>query len=174
MKKSKLFKVSMLLMLGVFLLGAAVPAMADATNTAAAPNGPGNSFQQKAQNMVKTLGDLTGMDINDIRAERQAGKSILDIAKEKGVSEDALAAKITGQNQARLKDRLDNGTITQDQYNQCLQNMDQRVKERLERTTTGGFGMGRRGADGQAAQRGQGGFGQRGQGCGACPYAQAK
>ncbi len=183
MNKKKLLQWGMLLMLSIFVLGIAIPAMAGTNNVGAAKqggmknranalgiancigNGQGSGNAQAPQTMLKAVAELTNQDLATVMQERQSGKSLLDIAKEKGVTETALTDKVVADNQARLKGLLDAGTITQAQYDTCVSNMQTRVKENLERTTTGrangkgqgtGMGQGRGNGKGQGAGMGQG------------------
>lgn len=160
MKTSKLTRPVVLALAAILILGLALPALAG-VNQKSSPVGP--EFRgQRAQTMVKALADLTGQDLTAIQAERRAGKSIAEIATENGVSQEALVQKVTGQNQARLKARLDQGLIDQEQYDSCLQNMPTNLKQRMERTTAGNSDSNRgRGA-------GQGWHGQRTANCGGC------
>ncbi len=177
MNKKKLFQWGMLLMLSIFVLGAAIPAMADTNNSATTNpagvqkwgnsagransigNGQGRGNGTAPQTMLKAVAELTNQDIAAVRQARQSGKSLLDIAKEKGVTETALTDKVIADNQAKLKGLLDAGTITEAQFDTCVAQMQTRVKENLERTTTGkanGMGQGRGNGKGQGAGMGQG------------------
>ena len=183
MKIKSYFKAGVLILLAVFVLGVAVPAMAGANNPVGAAGKYGKAAVTKgARTMVQSIAELSGKDVSDIQAQRHEGKSIADIAEENGVDQDALVNTITKRNQEKLQTRLDEGTITQEQYDSCLQNMQQNIKERLERSTTSAPGPGQGINQGQKQHRG-GGFkngvasqGQKGlncgQGnCGNCPYA---
>ncbi|MGI9859761.1 DUF2680 domain-containing protein [Moorella naiadis] len=126
--------------------------------------------------MITTLSNTLGIDVTQLRAERQAGKSLADIAAEHGVDKSQLVAKVTAARKQLLEDRVAAGQITQEQANYCLENMQQRVEQNLERTTVGPNGQGRGGwkagsqgnggprrriAAGSGAQVGQGaGFGR--------------
>jgi hypothetical protein len=181
MKIKSFFKAGVLVLLAIFVLGVAVPAMAGANNPVGAAGKYGKTAVSRgAQTMVQSLAELTGKDVSDIQAQRHEGKSIATIAKENGVDQDTLVNTITKRNQEKLQTRLEAGTITQEQYDSCLQNMQQNIKERSERTETGGPGPGQGINQGQKHQRG-GGFknGAVGQGqglncgqgnCGNCPY----
>lgn len=142
-----------LAVMGILVLGAALPAMAAADSSSQA------GLRQRAQSMIQVLADLTGKDISAIQDERQSGKSVLDIAAENGISEEKLTESITTANKTRLQTLLDEGKITQAQYDTCLTQMDQRIQERLTSNTTGG---GCRGGNGPGLGNGQG----RGQGQG--------
>ncbi len=182
MKIKSYFKVGVLVLLAVFVLGVAIPAMAGGNNPVGTAGKYGKAAVSRgAQTMVQSLAELTGKDVSDIQVQRHEGKSIANIAEENGVDQDALINTITKKNQEKLQNRLDEGTITQEQYDSCLQNMQENIKERLERSTTGGPGSGQGINQGQKHQRGSGfkngapGQGQKGlncgQGnCGNCPY----
>ncbi len=183
MKNKSYFKAGILVLLAVFVLGVAIPAMAGANNPVGAAGKYGKAVVSRgAQTMVQSLAELTGKDVSDIQVQRHEGKSIANIAKENGVDQDALINDITKKNQGKLQTRLEEGTITQEQYDSCQQNIKERIKERSERTETGGPGPGQGINQGQKHQR-QGGFknGAAGQGqkglncgqgnCGNCPYA---
>lgn len=176
MKTKKYFRAGILVLLAVFVLGAAVPAMAGGNNPVAAAGEYGKAAVSRgARTMVATLAELTGKDVSDIQVQRHGGKSILDIAKDSGVDEQTLVNKINQKNQERLKANLDAGNITQEQYDSCITNMQQNIKERLERSTTGGPGPGQGFNRGQNRQGGgRSGAAQNGlncgQGsCGGCP-----
>lgn len=138
MNYKKVLKVGILLLMGIFLVGSVVPALAgDAAPGAQAGNGNGNGNGMRAQNIVGALADATGLSTDDIRAKKQEGKSFLDIADEADVSADQLTTRVMENNQTRLQERLEAGTITQDQYDQCLEQMQERVQERLENNGAG-------------------------------------
>ena len=103
---------------------------------------------------------LLGMSDTEIQAQRQAGKSLAEIAaskdiREKELIDTILAAKTTGLQQA-VKD----GKLTQAQADLMVQNMQTMVKTMVERTTTGPMGGRGQGMHGG----GMNGSGMRGQG----------
>lgn len=162
--QKNLLRVGILLMLGILVVGIALPAMAGTMGNGSrqalnrSNNGvctlqgkmQGSGQGVQSQTMLNTVAELSGLDVEKIRASRQAGQSLLSIAKANGVDETTLIDKITATNQARLKDLLDAGTISQAQYDSCLSQMQDRIKARLNRTETGnpngqgGFGRGNR------------------------------
>lgn len=109
-----------------------------------------------AVNTLDSVADLLGMDRTQIASERQAGKSLVDIAKAKNVSEDELVNTIIADRKATLDERIKAGTLTQQQADYMLQRMQERVKSSVERTSVGpnrpsdaarqGMGFGGRGA----------------------------
>lgn len=108
--------------------------------------------------MIDVISDLLGMDRTQLIQERQAGKSMVDIAKTKGVDEQKLVDTIMDQRKAFIDQRLKDGQITEEQAQYCEDNMEQRIKTNVERTTVGpanGFGgRGMRGMGGMGAMRG--------------------
>lgn len=129
--------------------------------------------QQHAQTALKALSDLTGLSIDDIRSQRVEGKSLGSIAEAQGVSEQAVIDKVIAERTAALNELKADNKITEDQYQACLDNMAEKVKTNIERTTVGrSNGQGRQGM-GCMSSQGQG----MGRGCGQnaanCPYAAA-
>jgi hypothetical protein len=182
MNKKKFLQWGMLLMLSIFVLGAAIPAMAGTDNTGTAKqawmqnrgnvtgakwvmNAKGMGNVSAPQTIVKAVAELTNQDLATVMQARKDGKSLLDIAQEKGVTEAALIEKVVATNQARLQGILDAGTITQAQYDTCVAQMKTKIKENLERTNTDrakgkgqgvGMGQGKGNGKGQGAGMGQG------------------
>ena len=115
--------------------------------------------------------DLLGMTSAELQAERLAGKSLVDIAQAKGVSEDALIAAIMNAKQADLAALVQSGKLTQAQADLMLTRMQDQVKVMVERTTTGpawqtqsgqGQGFSGAGPGARSSQMGRGGMmGQR-------------
>ncbi|WP_418791944.1 hypothetical protein [Phosphitispora sp. TUW77] len=101
-------------------------------------------------NMIDSVSKLLGMDAAEVRTERQSGKSLSQIAESKGISEDKLVDSILEQRKSQLDQSIANGTISEEQAEYCLENMEQRVKDSVQRTTLGqgngrgGKGMGKR------------------------------
>ena len=97
------------------------------------------------------VAQLLGMDSESIQAERLSGKSLVAIAAEKGISKETLVATIVDARQEAVSAAVAAGTITQEQADLMLQQMESRIPLMVERTTTGpAFGQpgGRMGAGG--------------------------
>jgi hypothetical protein len=91
-----------------------------------------------------------GMTAAEIQAERQSGKSLVQIAGAKNITEDALISTILNARKAKLTKLVDAGKLTQAQADLMIQNMTSRVKTMAERTGVGpAFGQGGRGTMGQ-------------------------
>ncbi len=101
------------------------------------------------QNVAKIL----NLDQNELLDERQDGKSFADIAKEKGQDPEKLAEGVMEARKAGVQEMVEDGTITQEQADSCLERMEDRVRTRLESDTCGPNGKGQGG-------RGNGGGGQ--------------
>lgn len=101
--------------------------------------------------MIATVSKLVGLDQAEIIKERQAGKSMVDIAVSKGVDEKELVNTVVYERKALLDQRVKDGLITEEQAQYCTDNMNQRITDNLNRTNVGpgsgfcgggGYGMG--------------------------------
>jgi transposase-like protein len=91
------------------------------------------------------VSDLTGLEADAVKEAREGGQSLADIAAEYDVDEDTLIAAIMEDFAARLQEQLDAGTITQDEYDTRLSEMETRITEMVESTNAvpqGGPGNG--------------------------------
>ncbi len=94
------------------------------------------------------LATLLGMTAEDIQAERQAGKSLADIAAAKGITDDKLVDALMAARKANLDQLVADGKLTQAQADLMIERMETQVKSMVVRTTTGapmGRGQGMRG-----------------------------
>jgi polyhydroxyalkanoate synthesis regulator phasin len=82
----------------------------------------------------QAVADLLGMTPEQIRAELQAGKSLAQIAEAKGVSRDALKAKILETQKARLDAAVAAGRMTAEQAQQAAARMSANVDRMLDAT----------------------------------------
>ena len=109
-----------------------------------------------------------GMLQEQIQTERQASKSLVQIAEAKGKTEQQLIDVILAAKKADLDKAVADKTITQAQADLMYQNMQQQVPQMVNRTTTGpgagqGGGMANPGTGNPGMGRGRGmgaGFGQ--------------
>ncbi len=81
--------------------------------------------------------DLLRMTREQVIAERQAGKSLVQIAQAKGVTEQQLVNTILAAKRADLDALVSQGKLTQAQADAMYQNMQQTVPQAVNRTTTG-------------------------------------
>ena len=111
---------------------------------------------------------LLGMSAADIQAERLAGKSLVQIAKDKNIDEDKLISTILDAKKADLAKLVDDGKLTQAQMDLMVEHMQAQVKTMVERTTVGpmqdrqGMGQMQSGMGRGRAGMGQGFRGGRG------------
>lgn len=80
---------------------------------------------------------LLGMTAEQLQAERLAGKSLVDIASAKGVSEDTLIAAIVESHKATLAQLVADGKLTQAQADAMALRMQEQVKVMVERAGVG-------------------------------------
>ncbi|MDP2182138.1 MAG: hypothetical protein Q8K99_06180 [Actinomycetota bacterium] len=171
------------LLAGNAMIGVAAPA-SDPTATVAATGWIGMGLRLGAAmrdaggRLSDVVARLTGNEVDDVIAKRTAGESFADIAAEAGVGSDAVVDEALKVRADLLSERVKDGTITQDQADAALAQMETRLTERVESTDEacgagGGFGRGGgRGAGGRGAGGGMG-MGAAG-GCGgACVQAPA-
>jgi hypothetical protein len=141
------------LVLGSFGLASAAPSQT-ATGTPGAGAGLGRMMRQSGATLADIVAKLTGRGVDEVRADRQAGKSFADIAKAKGVSSDKIVGATLDARKAALDAAVKDGRITQAQADTMLANMKARLTDRVDDAAAGctgaggGFGRGRGGAGG--------------------------
>ncbi|PTQ52000.1 MAG: hypothetical protein BLITH_0967 [Brockia lithotrophica] len=135
-------------LLGVALLGGTMAHVASAESTTAnqAPGQgtgepPGICAQQGqaaqkamhgARSLVARFAEALGMDRMDLATELRNGKSVAEVAQEKGVSPDALVAKALEGVKERLDKAVENGRITAEERDKRLEEAKVRIQERIE------------------------------------------
>jgi len=156
----------------------------------AGQNGPGMGMGIGRANggMSGATAQLLGISQSDLIAARQSGKSLVQIASEKGISEQKLIESITAQRSAQIDQLVKDGKMTQDQASLCKQQMTERIKANINRTSVGPIRTGTAGqGQGKAFKAGAGqgqGMGMAGRGAGrgtgpratngSCPYYPAQ
>ena len=139
--------------------------------------------QQQARTVLKAVTELTGLSQEEVCAQRQEGKSLSAIAENEGVDPQTVLDKITAERTARLEQLRIENRISAEQYENCRENMEERVKTNLERTSAGpasdnnnGPRMGCAWKDRSNKNQGQGQGQGQGRGMGGhqgnCPYNQ--
>ena len=96
---------------------------------------------------------LLGMTDEQIRTERLAGKSLAQIAQDKGVSQDKLISTILGAKKADLDKLVADGKLTQAQADFVYSRMQQQVPAMVARTATGPARAGNAAGQGTTGQR---------------------
>ncbi len=109
--------------------------------------------------LAARVAGILKMTVDDIAAARRAGRSFVDIAKEKGVSEADLLEALVAQVKAGLDGLVSSGRISRDRADRMLANVRADLEAALKRTDVGpnraGAAMGRR--LGMAGRRAPGG-----------------
>ncbi|HEX2075115.1 MAG TPA: hypothetical protein VHF92_15130 [Geodermatophilus sp.] len=95
-----------------------------------------------------------GLSEQDLRTALEAdGTTLAQIAEDRGVAVDDLVAALVRAEEERLADAVADGRITQEQADQRLSDLEQRITERVEATFPDHHGGGRdKDADGTAEE----------------------
>lgn len=122
----------------------------------AAGGGLGLRMGARWGGMLQTWADALGLKVEELAAAVQSGKSVADLAKEKGLTIEALVDKAIEARKAAVQQAVEAGRLTQEQADAMLQQMRERMTESLQNGTclpgTGnGYGRGQ-GLCGGAAQ----------------------
>lgn len=99
--------------------------------------GPGGHL-----NIIEAAASELGMTADELKAELKAGKTILDVATEKGVDASTLTANVTEAAKADVAEKLASGDITQEQADHMLAEVDEHIADILSgERPAGGRGM---------------------------------
>lgn len=91
------------------------------------------------------IADTLGIAIDELQTALNSGKTIAALAEEKGKSVDDLVNAVLQSRKAELQKLVDNGTMTQEQMDYMLNNMDTQIRTAIENDNFGngrGKGMG--------------------------------
>ena len=81
----------------------------------------------RQQNMFQEQAQIFGLTVDEVKNAWAEGKSLKDVAKEKGISQADIAKRMQDAEEARLKTQLqtlvDKGVITQAQADKRLENL---------------------------------------------------
>ncbi len=113
-------------------------------------------------NMLTIVAEQLGIEETELWTELQAGKSIAQLAEEKGVSTEAIVEAIGAAHQAVLDSAVEAGTLTQEQADARLELMNSHIQAMLDGTMMPGGMMGGFGPRGDMGM----GMGGRGPGMG--------
>lgn len=90
-----------------------------------------------------------GVTVDELREALSSGSTLAQIAEQKGVERQALIDALTTSAKERIMTKLSEGTITQEQADEKLADLDSRIAEQVDRAGNergpGGGGSGRRG-----------------------------
>lgn len=90
------------------------------------PGGPGRGGPD-----LGTAAGALGMTEDDLRTALQGGKTLAQVAKDKGVALDTLVQAIVGAEKARIAQDVSSGRITQQQADERLADLTTRVTDRV-------------------------------------------
>lgn len=135
-------KIKLLVM--AVLIAALVASLAGSVVAASGPNNSGSGIYcgQGAgfggqNNNTDVICGLLGITPDKLQSQRQEGKSIVQIAAEKGFSEEQVVEAIMAERKAEIQSRIDEGTLTQERANIMLQQMEQNIIRSINRVTVG-------------------------------------
>jgi hypothetical protein len=94
----------------------------------------------RGESLVSVAAEQLHMSLDELIDELQAGKSIAEVAAEKGVDPQTIADAYLAQADEQLADAVANGDITQKQADAMLENVAEHVADQLE--AAGGCGPG--------------------------------
>jgi len=163
--RSKLVLVAAVVSLLAFAVAA--PAIAQGTAEVAAP-GLAGGLCRGVGAVAQQVADLLGMSTDDVAQAREDGKSLSQLADEKGVAQDELIETMLAPRKAMLDQAVADGRLTQAEADAMLERMRSRLTQKADGAQAGG-GCGGPGAG--AGSEGCGGPGGGGGGCGAGPNA---
>lgn len=139
---------------------ATAPAATSSQSASAAPEWcpspvwrAGQAVRDAGGRLIDIVADLTGLSTDQVAAKRADGQSFEQIAESEGVSSDDVVAEALKVRKELLDQKVEDGTITQQQADAMLENMKTRLTERVTSTDArgggrGGMGRGRMGASG--------------------------
>lgn len=109
---------------------------------------------------LDTVATALGMTADELRTELQSGKTIADVAAEKGVAVETITAAVKAELQTHLAEEVASGEHTQAEADQILADADARIAAMIDGTAPaggrGGFGGGPGGMGGGMGRHGMG------------------
>ena len=142
-KRFKLMTISMVLVgvLAATFSGAALAASPpEVDDEEQSYYGAGWGGWQGGATCSETVGDLLGLTHEEIEALRHEGKSMVEIAAAQGVSEATLVETILAAKKEAIQEKVETGTLTQEQSDGMFQQMEQRTIDAVNRTEVGPVG----------------------------------
>jgi hypothetical protein len=91
----------------------------------------GQAIRDAGARLVDVVADLTGLSTDEVFEEARDGKSLPVIAEENGVSSDELVDELFAARKSLIDERVAAGLITQDQADWALENMRDRIEDRV-------------------------------------------
>jgi len=121
----------------------------------------GQAIRDAGGRLVDIVAELTGLSVEDVRAQRAEGNSIADIAEANGVAAEAVVSDALAARKAILDAKVAQGTITQEQADVAYAQMTERITERVSTDEVGRPAWGGAGCatGGRGTMGGQGTYG---------------
>jgi len=120
----------------------AVMAADDSSSTDSFVGKCGQTVQKGYGMMSGAITDLLGMSQEEIQTERESGKSIAEIAQEKDIDRQALVNSMLEARQQRLQEAVANGYLTQEQADEKIEWMKEKIERKIENNGERFFGHG--------------------------------
>jgi hypothetical protein len=120
----------------------------------------GGVMGRGGDSLIGMVAEELDLSVQELFSELQDGKSIADVAGEKGVDVESIADAYLAQLEENLTQAVAEGKITQNQADWKLEQAQERVQEQLNNTWEGGF----RGFPGGRRPGRMGGFPGQGEG----------
>ena len=90
-----------------------------------------------SMNMPELIADALGLTVDELQTATSEGKSVADLAEEKGIAIEELVAKLVEARKAELELLVNEGTLSQTQMETMLENMEAMMKNAIERGMVG-------------------------------------
>lgn len=112
-------------------------------------HGPGHGPVGAGHLGPEELAEAIGITTDELHTQREAGKTLAQIAATKGISNDALISRLVSAAKARLAKAVTNGRITQAQSNTVSAKLTDKITEMVDRVGPRGPGRDKDGKDGK-------------------------
>ena len=86
---------------------------------------------------LEDVAGVLGMTAEDLRAAKAQGKTVAEIAAEKGISRDVLVEKIVALRKARIEAMVEEGQISRQQADVLLREMQTRIEAMIDASCKG-------------------------------------
>lgn len=143
MNKTKLLKYSLPALALALLIGAGT---ADAFGGGMNKNATPEQVASMHTQMFQTQATLLGVSVDEVKTAWANGTSFKELAKQKGITEEALKAKMKAAHQAEMKTQLQTlvskGVITQAQADARIATMQKMAETMKDKKGKGKGGMG--------------------------------
>jgi polyhydroxyalkanoate synthesis regulator phasin len=91
----------------------------------------GRMMDDSEDSLIAVAADKLGMDVDELKTQLKDGKTVADLAKEKGVDLQTIVDAFMTVRQGTLNQAVTDGKMTQEQADKMLENMREMIEERL-------------------------------------------